>query len=167
MRYYDERAWYDTAQVCVNGHVITSTIRTSPERGAKYCSRCGAETITQCPYCHADIRGCYHVPRIVSAVRYDPPAFCHQCGKPYPWTESRLKAAEELIDLAEDVSVEEKRSLKSDLPALTCDTPRTSVAVTKMAQFLRKAGKEVFSAMRDILMDIASEAVKKALFPGS
>jgi hypothetical protein len=167
MGYYNERPWYDTAQVCLNGHVITSGIRTSPEEAAKYCSQCGAETITQCPQCHTDIRGYYHVPGVVGGFRYVPPAFCHQCGKPYPWTESRLKAAEELIDLAEHVSVEEKRSLKNDLLALTCDTPRTNVAVAKMAEFLRKAGKEVGSAMRDILTNIASEAVRKALFPGS
>ena len=38
------------------------------------------------------------------------PSFCPDCGEPYPWTEAKLKAAQELTDLNEDLSPEERET---------------------------------------------------------
>lgn len=65
-----------------------------------------------------------------------------------------------------DVTDAEKASMKEDLPALVSDTPRTKVAATKMKQFLGKAAKDVGAGLREVLVDVASEAAKKMLFPG-
>lgn len=152
---------YDVAQICLNGHIITTTATTKPERTQKYCDDCGAEAINGCPSCQAPIRGMYY-----GDVVYGPrkaPGYCYECGRPYPWTEAHLRAAAELIDLS-DVMDEQREALKKDLPDLTVDTPRTKVAVARMRQFLDRAGGHIASAMKDLLVEIASETAKKTLF---
>jgi hypothetical protein len=50
-------SWYDTAQVCLNGHAIKDTVIKHPEHNKDFCDRCGAKTITACQVCNASIRG--------------------------------------------------------------------------------------------------------------
>jgi len=103
-----EERWYDTAQICLNGHVITSASKTSPKLKRRFCDKCGATTITECPKCGANIRGYYHVPGELTVERtYILPKFCRDCGVAYPWTESSLKAAHELA--LEEPKPEEQR----------------------------------------------------------
>ena len=58
-------SWYDTAQICTNGHVVNSMSKSHPEHNRKFCDKCGAPTITNCQNCKAPIRGHYHEPPIV------------------------------------------------------------------------------------------------------
>ncbi len=70
----------------MNGHVICDTMQRNPDRGLKFCKKCGAPTITKCPSCKGDIQGDYHVTGVV-AIGFgmiSAPRFCHQCGTPYP-----------------------------------------------------------------------------------
>lgn len=156
---------YDVMQVCLNGHVITSTARSSPELRKNFCSRCGAATIAECPGCQSFIRGRYQVSGIVDLTPgpSTPPAFCHACGKPYPWTEAALEAARELIDLEDNISAKEREALKADLSALLTNTPRTQIAATKFKLFIAKAGKPVADALYQFIIDFASETAKKLL----
>ena len=55
--------WYDVAQICLNGHVINESVKEYPKFNKKYCDKCGASTITNCPNCHAEIQGEYHKER--------------------------------------------------------------------------------------------------------
>ena len=57
---------------------------------------------------------------------YQPPNFCGQCGGAFPWTERALAAAREYTDDLEELSVEEKASLKGTFTDLTANTPRMS-----------------------------------------
>jgi len=50
------------------------------------------------------------------------PSFCVHCGKPMPWTEESIRSAEELYDLIDDLTLEEKQSLKACLPDLICSS---------------------------------------------
>ena len=76
-----------------------------------------------------------------------------------------IKAARELIAEAEKLSPEERESLSKSLDDLVRDTPGTHVAAIRFKKFLPKAGREVADALRSIVVDIASEAAKKALYP--
>lgn len=160
--YQGSRSRYLTAQVCLRGHVITDTVEIGPARVSRFCDECGAPTITQCPSCQTNIRGYYDIPGAIIESRYTPPAYCYSCGKPFPWTEERLSAARELIQMS-DILEEQKADLEKDLVALMVETPRTKVAVAKIGAFLRRTSREVASAMRDILVDIACETVRKQL----
>jgi hypothetical protein len=155
---------YRTAEICLNGHVTTSSADTSPELREKYCSECGEPTITQCPNCKSNIRGYYDVPNVIGFLEYTCPLFCHNCGNPFPWTERRIQAASELMELSDKLSESELTQFKADLDSLVKDTPQAKVASFRVKAFLGKAGKEIASAVRDILIDIVSETAKKAIW---
>jgi len=85
--------FYDTAQVCLNGHVITDRYRSSPALRQDFCDRCGAETLIACPNCKIPIRGEYIVENVfvVTGEEPKPPVFCHTCGAAYPWAQNLQK----------------------------------------------------------------------------
>ena len=93
------------------------------------------------------------------------PSFCPDCGEPYPWTEAKLKAAQELTDLNEDLSPEEREILKKSFDDIIRDTPKTPVAATRFKRLIAKAGPVVAEGFRKILVDIASETAKKIIWP--
>ncbi|WP_366160576.1 DUF2321 domain-containing protein [Bacillus infantis] len=165
MRNRERESWYDIAQVCVAGHVANNSSISSPERNKKFCDVCGEKTITSCPDCETNIRGEYNVPGIAMVgFGYDPPAFCHECGKAYPWTAEKLNAAKELADLLDELSDDERESLKKSLDDLVKDGPRTVVATTKFKRILSKTGPEIVTGFKDILTDVVSESVKKTIW---
>lgn len=155
---------YRIAEICLNGHVTTSSADTSPELREKYCSECGEPTITQCPSCNSNIRGYYDVPNVIGFFEYKCPSFCHNCGKPFPWTERHIQAASELMELSGKLGESELIQFKADLNSLVKETPQTQVASFRVKTILGKVGKEIASGVRDILVDIVSETAKKAIW---
>lgn len=155
---------YRTAEICLNGHVSTSSADTSPELRETDCSKCGEPTITQCPNCQSSIRGYYNVPGVLSLQKYNCPSFCHNCGKPFPWTERYLQAASELMELSGKLEGAELTQFKADLNSLVKDTLQAKVASFRVKTFMSKVGKEIASGVRDILVDIVSETAKKAIW---
>jgi hypothetical protein len=153
---------YDTAQVCENGHLITNRAESAPQYRQEYCSKCGAKTITHCTHCQGKIRGHLHRSGMRETLV---PKFCHHCGEPYPWTEKGIQSARDLLAEVDLLTGEELASLSDSLNDLVRDTPGTPVAVSRFKKFLPKAGREVADAFRSLIVDIASEAVKKSLWP--
>lgn len=157
-------SYYDTAQICLNGHVINTMAREYPQSNQKHCSKCGAQSMTGCPSCGSTIRGYYHVPGVFGGSRYIRPGYCHDCGRPYPWTIASLEAARELADELDGLSSEERKQLKDSFPDLVKSTPKTALAETRFKKLMKKAGIEAYGGMKSILIDVVSEAVKKSLF---
>lgn len=157
-------SYYDVAQICRNGHVANSMACDYPTSNQPHCDKCGAPTITACPSCQTPIRGYYHVPGVIGSYSYSAPAFCFKCGVPFPWTAVGLQAARELVDELDDLTQDERETLKRTVDELVRESPRTPVAETKFKKIMRKAGKEGVDAMRTILVDIVGETVKKTLF---
>jgi hypothetical protein len=156
---------YRIAEVCPNGHVSTSSADTSPELREKYCSQCGEPTITQCLECKANIRGYYYVPGVVSiGHNYEPPTYCFNCGNPYPWTERKISGALELIKEEGELSNEEYQQFEKDLVELTKDSPKVQVASVRFKKVMGKVGNSIATGVREIVVDILSEAAKKALW---
>ncbi len=156
---------YETAQICLNGHVITSGIETSPNMIKKYCPQCGAPSTTKCEYCDTGIHGYYHMDGVVNFSSYSPPSYCHNCGKPYPWTERRIEAANLLIQEDEQLSPEDKEILTSSVTDMLTESPKTQLAVTRYKKLVSKAVKVTGQGLRDLLIDVLSESVKKSLWP--
>lgn len=159
------RPWYDVMQVCLNGHRITTTLKSSPQHRKEHCPDCGVATISKCQHCQADIQGFYHIPNVFGGPLPNVPAFCHGCGEPYPWTGARLKAAQELANEIEGLNAEERETLKASVDDLVHDTPRTSLAATRFKHLATKAGKGAAEAFKDILIGVISEAAKKLIWP--
>lgn len=159
-------SYYETAQVCLNGHVITDNYERSPELRKSFCIKCGQPTIIQCPSCNANIQGDYHVEGVVCLRASEPTAhaYCHNCGKPYPWTETNLKAISELLELDEQLQKSDVEIMKDILPDLITDTPKSKVAEAKYKIVMRKAGKATTEAVKELIIGIASETIKKSLF---
>lgn len=156
---------YRVAQICPNGHVATQAADQNPELREAFCSRCGEATIMSCPKCNAPIRGNYEVEGVFGlGDDYEPPAFCHNCGSPLPWTDRKIAAAVELIEVSADLSSEEVHQFRSDLTELTKDSPKTQVASLRFRKMMAKVGNSVASGVRDIVVDILSEAAKKAVW---
>ena len=157
-------SYYDVAQICENGHVTNSMAHDYPNSNQSHCDKCGAPTIMACPSCQTAIRGFHHVPGIIGLANYDAPAFCYKCGKPFPWTAARLRAAENLADELDGLTSDDRESLKKSLHDLVRETPSTRVAETRFKKIMRKAGKDGYEGMQSLLTDIVSEVVRKTIF---
>ena len=121
--------------------------------------------ITACPACNHDIPG-YTDPEgmvVIGRKHRKVLSYCVSCGAPYPWTSSTITAAKELIELS-SLSDTEKRDFSATVPDILTDTPRTKVAITKFQMYAARAGSLVVDGLRDLLVDIASEAAKKAIW---
>ena len=156
---------YDTAQICLNGHVVNAYTRLDSGSNQDHCGECGEPTVTACATCKTAIRGPL-MPSVdfFDATPYPVPGYCHKCGTPFPWTQRRLDAAHALADEFDALTPEEREQLTGTLPSLFVDTPRTVAAEFTFKRLMRKVGMEGSDAMRRILIDVVSEAVRKSLF---
>ncbi len=161
-----DESFRDTAQICLNGHVINTSFHESPEFNKKFCSECGLATITACPDCEFRIAGYLNMPGHVSLLAYRRPAYCENCGKPYPWTDAHLRAARQLAYESTELGTDDKDLLADSLDDLVRDTPRTPVAIQRVKRVLGKVAPGVAEGFRSILVDVVSEAVRKSIWPG-
>jgi hypothetical protein len=49
----------DTAQVCLNGHLVSPASTKNPIYNKRYCEQCSASTVTSCQNCAALVKGPY------------------------------------------------------------------------------------------------------------
>jgi hypothetical protein len=157
-------AYYDVAQVCPNGHVISPIVGDQPEQSKTYCDQCGEVTLMQCPGCGVNIQGFYHIPGVVRRLKYDPPGFCFNCGKAFPWTERKQQAAIDLF-IEETQDQDARKDFAESVGQITKDTPQAQVAGRRISKQLGKLGKGAAKAIWDIVISVASEAAKKGLMP--
>lgn len=157
-------SWYDVAQICDNGHVVTSMLRDAPQHVRKFCQKCGAPTLHTCPKCDTDIPGYYHVPGVIDFTsRYKAPSYCGECGAPYPWAETALSELHEIAKMVEGLSDEERERLEGAIDDLVRDSPRTERAALTVKTIAPKLGQEAWGAMKAILVSVATEAAKKGM----
>lgn len=154
---------YDVAQICLNGHIVTEFAAGSPHYREEFCSRCGARTITACENCKADIRGYLHGSGYMGSMAR--PAFCQYCGHAFPWTTSALVAAREMADELDGLKPDERDALKGSLDDLVRDTVRTPLAVVRFKKLAAKAGKEGAAGLREVLISVVTETVRRAIWP--
>jgi len=155
---------YDIAQICPNGHVISTRINSSPQHRQAFCDQCGEATISACPNCKTSFRGYYHVPGALGGYDYERPGFCFLCGKAFPWTERQQQAAIDLfIDEVQDA--ESRAVFRESIEQIAKDTPQAQVASNRIVKLLKKVPAATGSAIRDILINVAGEAAKTIIFP--
>lgn len=156
---------YNVGQICLSGHAITGSANTSPQFRRTHCDKCGAKTIMECPSCHKPIQGSYESSTVVMiGFAYEAPAYCCHCGAPFPWTEESIRSAVELLAEELQLGKEEVTQLEQSVRDVTSDTPRTPLGTARLKRSLAKAGKETAGAVRDVLVDVVSESVKKAIW---
>src|SRR5258706_4156918 len=147
---------YDTAEICLNGHVTTSMAASYPQFRKQFCEECGEKTIMNCPNCNAPIKGDYHMSGVIGVSDYNVPKFCDNCGQAYPWTTKQSSAAKALIEISDDLTLVEKDDFKNSIDDLIKNSPQTVVAQAKYKKYVVKTGSEIAKGLRDILVDVVS-----------
>ncbi len=148
-------SYYDVAQICMNGHEITSMYQSYPQHGEKFCKECGAKSMTNCQRCQASIKGHYHVSGVIGGYDYDVPSYCSDCGSPYPWTQLKFEAIEGLDD--------ERKVLKDCLPDIARSTPKSELAAVKFKKIVIKSKDFGKSILQKVLTDLATDQTKAFL----
>lgn len=129
---------YDVAQVCLNGHVINWRFRDRPAHNTKYCADCGEKTIAKCQKCGKEIRGESTTPFPFATGSITPaPKHCIECGEPYPWTQSKIEAFQELVS---QLSLDKDRKvvLSDGIKHIIRDTAETEAKCIKFAKIIPK-----------------------------
>ena len=155
--------YYETAEVCPNGHHTTASVETWPALRSSFCPECGEATFTKCRKCGGRIRGYYRIPEVAGFGEWSPPNYCHQCGQPYPWTTLRLTTAKAMADAIDELSPQDREVLKQSLSDLGRDSPRTDSAVTRYSKLRKKMGATAASAFDKVVGALATAAVKTTL----
>ena len=165
--------YYDTMQVCMNGHLITSALQENPAQGENFCSHCGAQTIRACPKCLREIRGVRYVsyphpiaPEYMKRDEYPPhstPKFCVHCGEPFPWTRRKMEALEELAAKEKSLSDEDRDSLRQNALLIAKDNPKSEVAALRIKEIIGKMREAAAPVFRKVAADLATDAAKKWL----
>jgi hypothetical protein len=155
---------HTVAAICGHGHVATDAVE--HYQPGRFCADCGAELITACPNCRTPIRGDYHVPGVFALSTYTPPAYCFNCGKPFPWTAEKLSAANELADELDGMNADDREKLKAAISDVAAGGPRAEVGAARIKRLLGRASTGARQALWKISVDVASEAAKKILLGG-
>lgn len=155
--------------VCLNGHQASDNVSWGVQTTG-FCDKCGAKLISICPSCKNPIPGSIDPNDynsdvfILSGPTVTPvPKYCNSCGKPYPWTQSAIDSAKELIEMSELDSTD-KESFNESIPDLLVDTPKTKLAITKFKIYTDKIGSGIADGLKEVLVDVVSETVKRAIW---
>lgn len=79
---------------CINGHGLYNR-DFLPED--KNCNKCGELYFEKCGYCSQDIPNSFISKQFSNGYLFSNPTrpdHCHNCGKPYPWVEAKIKKIE-------------------------------------------------------------------------
>lgn len=153
---------HDVMQVCLNGHQITAYAFTKPEFRQDFCDKCGERTIDKCPGCESSIRGKYHQPNVFVARAVPVPAYCHGCGRPYPWQEAAIANLKDILREGE-LSNDDIAAAEAALPDVLRDTPKSEAAALRLKRIMGGLGKPVYDVALKVVSDIASETAKKTM----
>ena len=133
-----------------------------PKSNTAHCEICGNKTITKCVECNTDIRGYYHAPGVIGG-NYSAPQYCHNCGKAFPWTQSRIELVKELIN---ELGLEQRQKddLVKDIENIVCDTQRTELACYKFKRITSNLKPEMQKIIKDVLINIVTDKVKELMW---
>lgn len=155
---------HDIQQVCENGHQITGCIRVFPEKIKKFCEICGAPTLTKCPSCNLEIQGAYvefplnrRRPTLETIVPV--PLYCRGCGEPYPWTESKIRNAIQIMMEFGDLDDKAKETIEQDVENIAKDVPETELSARRIKRIWERGKAVGYEA----IMEFASRTAAKIL----
>lgn len=153
----------DVALICINGHMINQSKNKNPENNTKYCEKCGALNISLCAECQSFIRGDIHYENVICFDEISIPSYCHECGRPYPWTLERIKALKEMVEYS-SLNEHEKTEFVDNIEMIVSDSPRTNLAAMKIKTLGMKLANGLWDGVaKPLIFEIASETAKKVM----
>ncbi|MGH9595508.1 MAG: DUF2321 domain-containing protein [Edaphobacter sp.] len=123
-----------------------------PQKFQPFCTECGDKNISACHNCRTNI--------VPDGIR---PSYCGGCGKPFPWTERALVAANDYTNEIDGLSNEDKIALKGTFIELTINTPQSAVAATRFKRIVKTIAPAGRDVLTKIIVDVASQAAKAAM----
>lgn len=152
---------YRCVNICLNGHTIQTDEKLTK---TVFCEKCGAKMIDKCPVCHTPI-GEWDWPDmvVIGDLYYERANYCRACGSPYPWTQTAIEAATDLIFEEEELDKLQREKLASSLPDIITDTPKTQTAVVRLKKALLTVGKFTADGLRQFVIDFGCELAKSQL----
>ncbi|MFA4848153.1 MAG: DUF2321 domain-containing protein [Methanoregula sp.] len=154
---------YDVAQICKNGHLITACAITEPEYLKNFCPKCGEQTLLKCEFCKYPIQGINLYHESSSLNDYTIPLYCHNCGKPYPWTELQLCAVKKIIDQLNELELSERKEFITALDDIVRDTPNTKPAAYKIREILGKIRGDAQTVIRELIVELITGTAAKII----
>lgn len=154
---------YYPAFICENGHAISTLSNICHDR---FCTACGTPIISKCPNCQSGIRG-KSDEGYAFMIEYKVPAYCPICGKPYPWTIASIEATASLLDVADEVPLADRETLKKLLPDAISQTPRTQLAAAFAKKIADAAGGVIAEGIFQFALNWGCEAFQKFLGIGT
>jgi hypothetical protein len=148
--------YYD-AQICLRGHV--QSYACTPYTPGDHCSKCGSACIDECSACQEPIRG---LAVNTKWTGYDPPSYCHGCGRAYPWMQERLATAKDLLDHDDKLLLEDRERLWGLLQYVMSD-PKSDLAPAKRKLIdidLEKAKEDTKDFIQGLIAKTIVEAGK-------
>lgn len=155
------REGYSCPQICLNGHVLSGDTACKSQKSARFCPKCGSAVIHDCQSCRAPLRGNYRTSRYVAPCT--PQNYCYSCGAAYPWTIVRIQTAKEHVAESEGLDDVDRKQLDGVIDDLVAGGPRTELAASQFGRLMKKASQTVGSSLYKIIVDVASEAAKRAI----
>lgn len=149
----DRTSGYETALICLSGHIITGSIQRWPQDVKERCASCGEGTIRACPQCTRPIDGDQKIGSFISHIE-NAPHFCSSCGAAYPWTQAKQQALRDLVDLL-TLSEDQKVQLRKDMQDVTRDIPNAKVAAYRIKKLIDAMGSSDAEVLRSCLKDVA------------
>jgi hypothetical protein len=154
----------------MSGHVITASWRETPAHRRASCTVCGAATIEECPACGGPIGGVYRdllaslaAAEVGENVTIPAPAYCPECGCPYPWTQAVLDQLRQAAGEASELTDDERQELADGLESMVRETSGHQHKAKRVGELLKKAGVGVAAVVRDIFVEVSAEVAKKQL----
>jgi len=170
----ESMAHYATALVCPAAHLITGNIDANPEKRSPFCPTCGKPTTSECGSCKTPIRGNHFFDVESPFGRYREQettcshvaSHCHQCGKPYPWTEEATNECFMLADEIRGWSNEDSEEFKDVLPALIQEGVKTPRAILVFQRLLSKAMPGAKGILENAIGSLMCEVAKRGMGGG-
>ncbi len=154
----------DAAQICLNGHIVNDSVITCPADNKKFCQICGEKTVINCPSCSSAIQGAQRTgprPPFSKINLQKPPSYCHNCGKPYPWTDRNIQAAIELFIESGKLDEKELEQTKQDIRNISRDIPQAEPSAMRIKKRLKLCGIVAYNVMMEFATKTAAAVLKQ------
>lgn len=163
---------YDVQQVCEDGHQVTGRYDLEPEDRQEFCKQCGAKTIIACPDCDKKIQGApievrqamsdgrLGRPQAIAGRRAKVPSYCPACGKAYPWTQTRIRAAIQNFMEFADLSEGEKQTIEQDVENIAKDSPGAELSARRIKRIWERGKPVCYEATMEFASRTAANVLR-------